>query len=893
MNVLFLIILVVIFIELLILRKRVAKLEAFKENVESEDIEFAPEIFPEEGRRDADIRPALKNVQPVPPTTAAPDPVGQVQQETPFSQEKEAHQTRKSTARRPVFTEPEESEFSKKLDFLGEYVRTFFTTGNVVLKVGMIILFFGVSFLLKYAAQRNMIPIELRLAGVALAGTALIITGWFLSKKRAGYGLVLQGGGIGIFYLTVFAAAKLYNLLPNTFSFAVMLGLVILSGILAVLQDSKSLAAFGASGGFLAPVLMSTGTGSHVMLFSYYALLNSGILGIAWFKAWRELNLIGFLFTFVISAFWGYNYYQPGYFATTEPFLLLFFLFYVVISILFAHRQPVQLKGFVDGPLVFGLPIVFFGMQASLVENFAYGVSFSALGLGGFYIIAATLLWNRLVDGMRILTEAFLALGVVFCSLAIPFALDGHATASAWALEGGAMVWVGLRQKRVLARNFGILLQLGAAVSYLASYNYIPADSLLFVNQVTLGGFFIALGALFSSYQLSKHKEILWKWERFSHFILLGWGVTWWIVVGARDIELHSSLPQTESYILLFFAFTAFLFAALNRTLAWLELKYPLLGYLPVLVLAALTTNNYTSNHLYFEGVGLAAWLVALAVLWLTLWMMEEGWGDKCKSVYHMISLWLLMFILTNDAAHLVDRTILGGEIWSFVCFALVPGAFILALLSIGETIKWPVAAHRKSYLENGVLAPLVCLVIWSLGSNFIKGDPAPLPYIPLFNPLTICQIFIFLVIFFWLKYNRNHPGKLYSTVQPYYYWVGLGGLIFLWLNGITARLIHLYFGVPFNLHSMFDSVVMQSAVSILWSSLALTVTIWANRKGIREVWFGGAVLLSGVVLKLFLVDLSGTGTVARIVSFIAVGVLMLLIGYFSPLPPKKEESGS
>lgn len=63
-----------------------------------------------------------------------------------------------------------------------------------------------------------------------------------------------------------------------------------------------------------------------------------------------------------------------------------------------------------------------------------------------------------------------------------------------------------------------------------------------------------------------------------------------------------------------------------------------------------------------------------------------------------------------------------------------------------------------------------------------------------------------------------------------------------------------------------------------------------ANRRGVREVWFGGAVLLSGVVLKLFIVDLSGTGTIARIVSFLAVGVLMLLIGYFSPLPPNPAE---
>ena len=46
------------------------------------------------------------------------------------------------------------------------------------------------------------------------------------------------------------------------------------------------------------------------------------------------------------------------------------------------------------------------------------------------------------------------------------------------------------------------------------------------------------------------------------------------------------------------------------------------------------------------------------------------------------------------------------------------------------------------------------------------------------------------------------------------------------------------------------------------------------------------------VVVKLFLIDLSGTGTIARIISFLVVGGLMLVIGYFSPIPPKKQEEG-
>jgi uncharacterized membrane protein len=59
-----------------------------------------------------------------------------------------------------------------------------------------------------------------------------------------------------------------------------------------------------------------------------------------------------------------------------------------------------------------------------------------------------------------------------------------------------------------------------------------------------------------------------------------------------------------------------------------------------------------------------------------------------------------------------------------------------------------------------------------------------------------------------------------------------------------------------------------------------------ATRKGLRALWIVGAALMGVVVVKLFLVDLSSVGTVGRIVSFIGVGLLMLLLGYMSPVPP-------
>ncbi len=316
----------------------------------------------------------------------------------------------------------------------------FFFGGNTLVRVGILVLFIGVSFLLKYAADAGLVPIELRLAGVAAGGIALLVLGWRLRHRREGYALMLQGGGVGILYLTVFAALRLYQLVPPTLAFFLLAGMAFFSALLAIVQDSKALAITGAAGGFLAPILASTGGGSHVALFSFYAVLNAGILFIAWFKAWRELNLVGFLFTALIGFAWGLDRYRPDLFGTTEPFLILFFLMYVAIAVLFALRQSPKLTHYVDGTIVFGVPLVAFGMQAAMVKHIEFGAAYSALAVAAFYLILATILDAKKRDSLRLLVESFLALGVGFATLAVPLALDGRWTSAVWAVEGAAIV---------------------------------------------------------------------------------------------------------------------------------------------------------------------------------------------------------------------------------------------------------------------------------------------------------------------------------------------------------------------------------------------------------------------------------------------------------------------
>ncbi|MDR0635008.1 MAG: DUF2339 domain-containing protein, partial [Azoarcus sp.] len=395
--------------------------------------------------------------------------------------------------------------------------------GNTVLRIGVLLLFIGLAFLLRYASERVTVPVEFRYVGVAAAALALLALGWRLRLKNAVYGLTLQGAGIAVLYLTSFAARGLHDLLPAAAVFGLLVLFAATAAALAVLQDAIVLACAAALGGFATPILVSTSSGDHVALFSYFALLNAGILLVAWFKAWRILNLIGFVGTFGIGFAWGIQRYEPDKFASTEPFLLLFFLTYVCIGLLFARRKLMETDNapdeaerhavlrwavartdYIDGTLMFGPPLVGFGLQYALVSRFSLGAAFSALGLGLFYIGMAYFLRKR--KRLGLLMEVCLALGAVFATLAVPLAFDAPGVVSAiWALEGAGIYWLSLIQRRKLARVFSLALIALAALAYLRTTEAGGGDTLLVGSP--LGAALLGAALLFCHRVLRRHPE--------------------------------------------------------------------------------------------------------------------------------------------------------------------------------------------------------------------------------------------------------------------------------------------------------------------------------------------------------------------------------------------------
>jgi len=759
------------------------------------------------------------------------------------------------------------------------------TGGNALVRIGVVILFFGVAFLVRYAAEHVDVPIEARLTGVALGAILLLVIGWRLRERAGGYGLVLQGGGIGVLYLVVFGAFRIWKLVPSELAFALLVVIALASAILAIAQDSRSLAVVGVSGGFLAPLLASTGQGSHVALFGFYLVLDIGVLIIAWYKAWRALNLVAFAFTFGIGAIWGGSFYRPEHFATTQPFLAAFFVLYVAIAVLYALRRAPQRNDTVDNILVFGNPLVAAGLQFGLVKEIEYGAAWSAVALGGFYAALAWQLWRRQRESLQLLVECFIALAVAFATLAIPLAFDGRWTAASWALEGAAALWVGTRQNRNLPKWLGLALQPAAGIAFLADASgYVPALAIL--NSGFVGGMTIALSGFFCSWYLARNRM----GEAFALVpaILFAWGTAWWLGTGWHEISIFLRRDWMAGSQLLYAAATAVAFVLARRPLDWAMPSYGALVLLPVMVL---WTAMWAEAHSHpLAGLGAIAWPAAFVVFYWALARVEADVAQVIGSASHCVALWLLSVVAGWECAWQIDAAVGEGRIWADIGRPLVPAVLAAWIATRSDPARWPFAPHLRLYLVYALAPLMTALWLWIVHINFARnGNPAPLPYVPLLNPLDISIALIAVILVMWRRatLRADPPTALQQLLRTAPAWLGATG--FLWANGVLLRTLHHWADVPFRLDAMLRSTLVQTSFSVFWSVLALGAMVLANRIRTRALWVCGAALLAVVVVKLFLIDLSRISGVERIVSFLGVGVLLLVIGYLAPVPPRKE----
>ncbi|MGO1475121.1 MAG: DUF2339 domain-containing protein, partial [Psychrobacter sp.] len=356
-------------------------------------------------------------------------------------------------------------------------IKNWFFGGNLVVRVGVLVLLVGVVLLLRLLSDYIEIPITVKLIAIGIIGLGLAGLGLKLAKNRFAYGITLQGAGLAIAYLTTFFAYSVYQVLASVPSF---IGLGILSAItigLAVRQNALPLALLALSGGFFAPILTSSDIGNLVTLFSYYLLLNITIAVIAHYRTWKMLNLLGVGVTFGLAYYWGLTENLIAIIDNQRWALVLLVALHLILYLFVVIRYAQQIIAYntanqedvnnanngylfpIDTGLLFSVPILAFGLFSALLHDINHALTITSAILAAIYL---GLGWTFIQRSQRyaLITEGMLALGFGFLALIIPLALNAEWIAFGWSVQGLALVWFGRRSLRAWSVLFGLLLQL-------------------------------------------------------------------------------------------------------------------------------------------------------------------------------------------------------------------------------------------------------------------------------------------------------------------------------------------------------------------------------------------------------------------------------------------------
>jgi uncharacterized membrane protein len=335
-------------------------------------------------------------------------------------------------------------------------------------RIGIVAILVGVSYFLKYAFDSGWIGPGGRVAIGLIAGIAVIL--WserFRSKGSPAFSYSLKAVGIGILYLSLWAASQRYGLVPASVAFAAMIVVTASTITLALTQDAEILAVYAMIGGFSTPALVSTGENHEIVLFSYVCLLDLAILAMVSFKPWRRIVWGSFFGTAIMYVGWAADFYDNTERQVTVLFAALFFAIFATVPLVTPLTRSRWHKGLSVTLTI--LPLVnagaYFLALYSMYSRETVTLTWYSLGLAAVYLVLSSQ-FKRRVDGepdvVKTINLIHVAIAVAFITVAIPLKLDEHWITIGWLIESAALLWVAVKSEAHFLRIFaGCTLALG------------------------------------------------------------------------------------------------------------------------------------------------------------------------------------------------------------------------------------------------------------------------------------------------------------------------------------------------------------------------------------------------------------------------------------------------
>jgi len=470
-----------------------------KEEVKPEEIipiPKTPEIIEEEKILEEEIQPEIiENISPI------------IEQELPQPEQKAAFSAQNTI--REVLP-PKQSWIEKFREnnpdiekFIGE---------NLINKIGILILVLGISFFVKYAIDKDWINEPARVGIGVLAGALVMCVAHRLRKNYAAFSSVFVAGAISIFYLTIGIAFHDYHLFSQTVAFIIMVVITIFSVFVSVSYDRKELAVLSLIGGFAVPFMVSTGEGNYKVLFTYIAILNVGMLLIAYFKKWNLVTLLAFIFSCLLySAWFGKGFYDDKLLYRGALFFAT--IFYIIFSVAVVINNLRNKGSFtkLEYFIMVANTFFYFGMGISIIENWKpefKGLFTVVLAL--YNLVYAIFLYRKFgLDKNAI--YLLLGLTLTFVTLAIPIQFKGNYITLFWAGEAVLLFWLSQKSKIATFKLGAIIVQILMLGSLIMDWEKYYSGNVMelkpFLNRMFITGIVSLASLIFTYILLKKEKE--------------------------------------------------------------------------------------------------------------------------------------------------------------------------------------------------------------------------------------------------------------------------------------------------------------------------------------------------------------------------------------------------
>jgi len=543
-----------------------------------------------------------------------------------------------------------------------------------ILIAGVIAVVFSVGFFLKYAYDNNWIGPLGRVIIAAIGGLVALAVGEV--TRRRGYGIVAKGVtalGFAILYLAVFGVYPYYKLSTSPTPAFILYILVTAAAMLYAVSLNEIIVAFlSLLGGFLTPVLVSTGENRPIALFTYTLILGVGAMLCALYRKWRAVNLLALVGTFLLYTGWFEKFYRPvmktaegapEQIAIALVWLGVFFSVYLVLPLLYELVKKVKARKEDVILVLANAAVVFYYLWVILFSEYRQGLAFCALGLCAAHLAMMTAVAKRCAEDLD-LRLALLAIGLFFLTIAIPLYLKMYAIAMAWAVEGVILAVIGLRYR-------SIWTQIGAAAALLLSFaqllHRLPMHKGAFdlVFNAPFGTWCFVAGALLVCYIIYRRTSRLSEPERgqvaqflyAATILLLMAAVTmewWWHC----DYNVEENAVGNRDFIRgIVIIFTVFPLLFLIRPICprgmLSKILAMILAGIGAIITMAAFSEIYIDSFRIFVNADFGIALIFVAGLFVGAVLLkraaEEGYNVVFATIFSIAAIFVLWILLTEE----------------------------------------------------------------------------------------------------------------------------------------------------------------------------------------------------------------------------------------------------